>query len=175
MVLVGDYANGKIYELDKSNYTDDGVNVRRLRRAPHLVSDFQRQYFEELQIQFQPGVGFTGLSQTNNTFLSSPYIIAPNATLTIQANQTIILGIQSAINSQTSTTLPQAMLRWSDDGGSTWSKEHWVTIGQTGKYQNRAIWRRLGTARDRVFEVVVSDPVKAVIISANLKASGGEN
>jgi hypothetical protein len=44
-----------------------------------------------------------------------------------------------------------------------------------GKYQNRAIWRRLGTARDRVFEVVVSDPVKAVIVSANLKASGGEN
>jgi hypothetical protein len=67
------------------------------------------------------------------------------------------------------------MLRWSDDGGSTWSKEHWVTIGQTGKYQNRAIWRRLGTARDRVFEVVVTDPVKAVIVSANLKASGGEN
>jgi hypothetical protein len=175
MVLVGDYANGKIYELDKNTYTDDGNYTRRVRRAPHLVADFQRQYFEELQIQFQPGVGFTGLSQTNNLFISSPYIIAPNATLTILANQTITLGIQSAINPTTPTTLPQAMLRWSDDGGSTWSKEHWVTIGQTGKYQNRAIWRRLGTARDRVFEVVVTDPVKAVIISANLKASGGEN
>jgi hypothetical protein len=175
MVLVGDYANGKIYELDKNTYTDDGNYTRRVRRAPHLVADFQRQYFEELQIQFQPGVGFTGLSQTNNLFISSPYIIAPNATLTILANQTITLGIQSAINPTTPTTLPQAMLRWSDDGGSTWSKEHWVTIGQTGKYQNRAIWRRLGTARDRVFEVVVTDPVNAVIISANLKASGGEN
>jgi hypothetical protein len=67
------------------------------------------------------------------------------------------------------------MLRWSDDGGSTWSNEHWTTIGALGKYKNRAIWRRLGTARDRVFEVVVTDPVKAVIVSANLKASGGEN
>jgi hypothetical protein len=67
------------------------------------------------------------------------------------------------------------MLRWSDDGGSTWSKEHWTTIGALGKYQNRAIWRRLGQARDRVFEVVVTDPVKAVIVSANLKATGGEN
>jgi hypothetical protein len=175
MVLVGDYANGKIYELDKFNYTDDGVNVRRLRRAPHLVSDFQRQYFEELQIQFQPGVGTTGLSQNQNIFLQAPYFIAPTANLVIPATQTVVLGIQNAINSSTTTTNPQAMLRWSDDGGSTWSNEHWTTIGALGKYQNRAIWRRLGTARDRVFEVVVTDPVKAVIVSANLKASGGEN
>jgi len=33
----------------------------------------------------------------------------------------------------------------------------------------------MGTARDRVYEVVVTDPVNAVIISANLKASEGEN
>jgi hypothetical protein len=44
-----------------------------------------------------------------------------------------------------------------------------------GKYKNRAIWRRLGFARDRIYEVVVTDPVKAVIISANLKASVGES
>jgi len=175
MVLVGDYANGKIYELDNTNYTDDGNTIRRIRRAPHIVTDFQRQYFEEFQIQFQPGVGYTGLSQNPNIFIQAPYFIAPTATLTIPFNQNILLGTQNAINSGTPTSFPQAMLRWSDDGGSTWSKEHWVTIGQTGKYQNRAIWRRLGQARDRVFEVSITDPVNAVIVSANLKASGGEN
>ena len=135
LVLVGDYANGKIYHLDKNIYTDDGQLVRRLRRAPHLVSDFQRQYFAELQIQFQPGVGLD-VGQGQN---------------------------------------PQAMLRWSNDGGSTYSNEHWTSIGLVGKYQNRAIWRRLGMARDRIFEVVVTDPVKCVIVSANLKAEAGEN
>jgi len=175
MVLVGDYANGKIYELDKLNYTDDGQNIRRLRRAPHLVADFQRQFFDELQIQFQPGVGQSGLSQNVYTYLQSPYYISPLGILIIPDGQTFVLGNQNTINSSTPTNYPQAMLRWSDDGGSTWSKEHWVTIGQVGKYQNRAIWRRLGTARDRVFEVVVTDPVNAVIVSANLKASGGEN
>jgi hypothetical protein len=30
-------------------------------------------------------------------------------------------------------------------------------------------------ARDRVYEVVITDPVKAVIVSANLKASAGDN
>ena len=176
MVLVGDYENGQIYELDPENYTDNGQKIRRLRRAPHMVTDFQRQYFDELQIQFQPGVGTTGLSQTAATgFIASPYIIYPNATFTVPANATIILGTQSAISEQTTTTNPQAMLRWSNDGGSTWSNEHWVSVGQQGKYKNRAIWRRLGQARDRVFEVVVTDPVKMVIVSANLKASGAEN
>jgi hypothetical protein len=176
MVLVGDYQNGSIYELDKQNYTDNGQNIRRLRRAPHLVSDLQRQYFDELQIQFQPGVGTTGLSvNLLGVFLGISYIIYPDATLTVGPADTLYLGIDNQVNSITPTTYPQAMLRWSNDGGSTWSREYWVTIGQQGKYKNRAIWRRLGMARDRVFEVSISDPVNAVIVSANLKATQGEN
>ena len=175
-VLVGDYANGQIYQLDKSNYTDNGQNIRRLRRAPHIVTDLQRQYLEELQIQFQPGVGTTGLSSaTEGTFISSPYYIAPTDFLIVSPTETLILGLKNSVSLLTTTTYPQAMLRWSSDGGSTWSNEHWVTIGQAGKYKNRAIWRRLGWSRDRVFEVVVTDPVNAVIISANLKAQEGEN
>jgi hypothetical protein len=177
MVLVGDYANGSIYELDKSNYTDAGQNTRRLRRAPHLVTDLQRQYFDELQIQFQPGVGTTGLSVAldNGIYLGTTYTIAPNATFTIGATETYVIGLKTQIYPSNITTYPQAMLRWSNDGGSTWSREYWVTIGQLGKYKNRAIWRRLGMARDRVFEVSITDPVNAVIVSANLKATQGEN
>jgi len=175
MVLVGDWQNGQIYQLDPNNYTDSGQNIRRLRRAPHLVTDLQRQYFEELQIQFQPGVG-TGLSNQGATgYVQDPFIIAPSQTYIVPAGATIILGIQAQLNTQTTLQNPQAMLRWSNDGGSTWSNEHWVSIGQQGKYKNRAIWRRLGQARDKIFEVVVTDPVKAVIVSANLKASEGEN
>jgi len=176
LVIVGDYANGKLYELDKLNYTDDGQNVRRLRRAPHLVTEFQRQYFDELQIQFQPGVGTTGLSAALQQInLQSPYIITDTGTYTIGALDTVYLGEFNTINVNTPTTYPQAMLRWSSDGGSTWSNEHWTGVGQTGRYKNRAIWRRLGTARDRIFEVVVTDPVNFVIISANLKVQGAEN
>ena len=175
LVLVGDYQNGKIYEVDKKNYTDDGQTIRRLRRAPHLITDMQRQYFDELQIQFQPGVGTTGLSvNIGITPLPSTYIIYPNAIFSIGPTETFVLGAP-AISIPSTTTNPQAMLRWSNDGGSTWSREHWVSIGQLGKYKNRAIWRRLGTARDRVYEVSVSDPVNMVIVSANLKSSAGEN
>ena len=176
LVMVGDYENGKIYSLDKQNYTDNGQNIRRLRRAPHLVSDFQRQYFDELQIQFQPGVGTTGLSTSNgDIYVGLNYVIYPDATFLIGPLQSFVIGQQVSVTTNITTTLPQAMLRWSNDGGSTWSREYWVSIGQLGKYRNRAIWRRLGTARDRIFEVSITDPVNAVIISANLKESGGEN
>jgi hypothetical protein len=135
MYIVGDYENGKLYSIENAVYTDDGATIRRLRRAKHLTTDLQRQYFEEFQIQFQPGVGLNdGQGQD-----------------------------------------PQAMLRWSNDGGSTFSNEHWVTIGKIGQYLNRAIWRRLGWSRDRIFEVVITDPIKAVIVSANLKSSAGDN
>lgn len=68
---------------------------------------------------------------------------------------------------------PQAMLRWSDDGGSTYGNYHVAGIGKAGNYKNRAQWQRLGSARDRIFEVTVTDPVYRVVVSANLNASPG--
>ena len=69
---------------------------------------------------------------------------------------------------------PQVMLRWSDDGGHTYSNEHWVSIGKIGEYYRRAIWRRLGMTlklRDRVYEVSGTDPVKIAIMGAELMLS----
>ena len=69
---------------------------------------------------------------------------------------------------------PQVMLRWSDDGGHTWSNEHWVSIGKIGEFYRRAIWRRLGMTmkiRDRVYEVSGTDPVKIAIMGAELIVS----
>jgi len=177
LVVVGDYEDGHIYKLDPDTYTDDGVEVRRLRRCPHLVTDLQRQYFDELQIQFQPGVGTLGTASAISNGIQSPLIINNGTTYVVANGVTVYieLSLIPQVTSSTPLTDPQAMLRWSNDGGSTWSNEHWTTIGKIGAYKNRAIWRRLGWARDRIFEVVVTDPVKAVIISANLKASEGES
>lgn len=69
---------------------------------------------------------------------------------------------------------PQVMLRWSDDGGHTWSNEHWRSMGKTGTYGTRVIWRRLGMTlklRDRVYEVSATDPVKIAIMGAELNVS----
>jgi hypothetical protein len=66
---------------------------------------------------------------------------------------------------------PQVMLRWSDDGGHTWSNEHWTAMGAIGTYGTRTIWRRVGMTtmlRDRVYECSGTDPVKIAILGAEL-------
>jgi len=63
---------------------------------------------------------------------------------------------------------PEIMTRWSDDGGQTWGNEHWRSIGLVGQTRNRAIWRRMGDARDRVYDVRFSDPVPRDVVGASL-------
>jgi hypothetical protein len=65
---------------------------------------------------------------------------------------------------------PQAMLRWSDDGGNTWGNELWATFGKIGQYGWQVAWRNLGRSRERVYRLTVSDPVKVVIMDARLIA-----
>jgi hypothetical protein len=68
-------------------------------------------------------------------------------------------------------TDPEVMLRWSDDGGHTWSNEHWSSMGRVGEYQRRVFWRRLGMTlklRDRVYEISGTEPVKIAIMGAEL-------
>jgi hypothetical protein len=70
---------------------------------------------------------------------------------------------------------PQVMLRWSDDGGHTWSNEHWLSMGKIGESGYRTIWRRLGMTlkiRDRVYEVSGTDPVKIAVMGAELYVTG---
>tara|TARA_R110000868_G_scaffold51435_1_gene163083 strand:- start:1840 stop:3288 length:1449 start_codon:yes stop_codon:yes gene_type:complete len=69
---------------------------------------------------------------------------------------------------------PEIMLRWSDDGGHTWSNEHLSKMGKIGEYYRRVFWRRLGMTlklRDRVYEVSMTDPVKTAIVGAELLIS----
>lgn len=61
---------------------------------------------------------------------------------------------------------PQAMLKWSKDGGRTWSNEHWRSMGKIGEYGRRVIWRRLGQCFQIMFMLVITDPVKPVILGA---------
>lgn len=61
---------------------------------------------------------------------------------------------------------PQAMLRWSRDGGKTWSNSLWRSFGRIGEYSRRCIWRRVGGGERLVFEVTITDPVKRNITGA---------
>jgi hypothetical protein len=65
---------------------------------------------------------------------------------------------------------PQIMLRVSKDGGHSWGNERWRSMGKIGEYKQRAIWNRLGVARDWRFQLSISDPIKRVILTAFVDA-----
>jgi hypothetical protein len=122
-----------------------GGVIRRMRRAPHMWNDLASVAYRRLQVDLE-----VGLARGSE---SSPGVPLDKL-LTTDGNL--------------SGTDPTIMLRWSDDGGKTWSHEHWTTAGKLGHYRKRARWSRLGAARDRVFELVCSDPVPWRVISASL-------
>lgn len=48
---------------------------------------------------------------------------------------------------------PKLMLRWSNTRGSSWQGTLVNSLGAAGEYYTMPSWRRLGTARDRVWEL----------------------
>lgn len=69
---------------------------------------------------------------------------------------------------------PQMMMRWSDNGGRTWSNEKWASAGPAGQYNTRVIWRRLGRSRDRVFEISTTDATSQIWIGAYVQVDQGD-
>lgn len=69
---------------------------------------------------------------------------------------------------------PRIVLEISNDGGETWGNPIYARLGQIGRYQTRARWQRLGSSRDRVFRVTVSEPVRCTMLSAMLDIEEGQ-
>jgi hypothetical protein len=71
---------------------------------------------------------------------------------------------------------PNLVLRWSDDGGHSWSNQRILSIGPLGATAFRVKFNRLGmTGRfagtDRIFELSSSDPFALAIIDAMVEVS----
>jgi len=164
--VVGDYQNGKLYQFDLRYFRDDEQEqrwMRRWRALPTGANNLTRTIHHQLQLDCQTGVG--GL-------YDDPDLLAQQAPgLVLQQNNGGIF-IETAFPN--SVPLPQVMLRWSDDGGHTWSHERWESLGPIGATQTRVIWRRLGAtlkSRDRVYELTAADPMVTAIMGAELRLS----
>jgi len=166
-IIVGDFENGNIYRFDLDVYADGGGIqkwLRSWRALPTGQNNLKRTAHHSLQLDCETGVGLNGFVAPEIMYLmteSDNYLIT-------ESNNYLITD-QGAIATQGSD--PQVMLRWSDDGGHTWSNEHWSPIGKIGAYGHRTFWRRLGMTlklRDRVYELSGTDPNKIAIMGAEL-------
>lgn len=83
--------------------------------------------------------------------------------------QELIVDLEAGVGTANGQGIdPMAMLRTSLDGGQNWLNSDPVSIGKMGEYTRRARWRWLGVSNQAVFEITISDPVKVVLISAQL-------
>jgi hypothetical protein len=67
---------------------------------------------------------------------------------------------------------PEAMLRFSKDGGVTFGNERRQSLGAKGSRRARAMWENLGMFRSGVAEISFSDPVKLCIYGAKYEVEG---
>jgi len=177
LTIVGDYENGNLYALDLDVYVDNDAPqkwLRSWRPLPTNQNNLNRTAQHSLQLNCETGVGVSGLTNVIIPENPTEIIIAAGETLEIAPTESLIINVEG-IGGETLGADPQVMLRWSDDGGHTWSNEHWVSMGKLGQYGYRAIWRRLGMTtklRDRIYEVSGTDPVKISIVGAELHLSG---
>tara|TARA_R110002126_G_scaffold70805_1_gene177943 strand:+ start:1639 stop:3282 length:1644 start_codon:yes stop_codon:yes gene_type:complete len=200
-IIVGDFENGNIYTFDLDVYADNGGIqkwLRSWRALPTGQNNLKRTAHHSLQLDCETGVGlnlYPGYDSENidteaGLNLVAEYLQRYLATqtgdiLTTEAGDNFeplgqfnlpdldTNGYELITNSYPAAPgyNPEVMLRWSDDGGHTWSNEHWSPVGKIGVYGHRTFWRRLGMTlklRDRVYELSGTDPVKIAIMGAEL-------
>jgi hypothetical protein len=120
--LVGDYDNGKLYELDADTFDEDGVALVREAHSAPVGNRAGRHSINKLFVDMAPGVGLAD------------------------------------------GTDPHVGMSQSRNGGRTFGAELTRSIGKVGEYDARAVFARLGQARNRVIKLRFSDPVKAIVL-----------
>lgn len=124
--LVGDYQNGRVYNMSPDVYTDNGTAIPRIRTFPHVVEDGKRLRYDRFVADMEVG-------QEPETVTSDP---------------------------------PQVFLRWSDTRGASYGNAIAQSMGSAGQFYTQPQWRRLGIARDRVFEMSWSAPAPTALNGA---------
>lgn len=250
--LVGDPFSGNIYSMSVANTTDNGVQIRRVRRAPYIAKEHEWVFHSKLEVLAEMGLpsqitapstnpGSINLADSSGQLwtvtisdagaiatvhsaagqVASPTIIlADNVNqstfwqlrisltgvvsgLNVGAQSSLLpipaiyamgtvptlpntmpqdtglsvsaTGVVTAIQPQPHLREPLLFLRWSDDGGHTWSNFYEQGLGLTGNFTKRAIWRRLGRSRNRIYEVSFSDPVSLRIVDGYVNDPDGKD
>lgn len=65
---------------------------------------------------------------------------------------------------------PQVQLRYSRDGGKTWSDALYADMGKIGKYSTKCVWHIGAVGQNFVFEWQMNDPVDTVVLGATALA-----
>lgn len=162
---------------ERQSITADGTSLGRWRADnhtfaynSHYVGDYLdgRIYKLDFNSFTEDGKVLTRLRRAPHLSGNMKRVIHQKAQLDAR------VGVGTNGNTDTGEN-PTVMLRWSDDGGLSWSSEMFAPLGRIGQTYARVLWRRLGHSRNRVYEVKVTDPVDVALIGFDIDAVGADS
>ena len=144
-------ANGGFYIADRAM-------CHTLNFGKHLVGDWASGTVYELSSKYFDDFGniIRGLRRTPTVSKENDWVYFKRIEFVMETG----LGPQPPLlDGLGNPRPPQLMLRWSNDGGKTWSNTYILSVGFAGEYDLRVIKRMLGRARKRLWEVSWTDPI----------------
>lgn len=142
-VIVGSITGAYLMKLDKSVYTE----------WDHRF-DVSEDNLKPILVEYVSPVYWSGKS----------YMIHNSFELDIDTGHAPLSG---------SGSNPKLMMRFSDDGGYTYSKERVKPIGKRGKYASRVRFKLLGGSTERIYKISFSDNAPLTILGAIVDAEKG--
>lgn len=159
-----------LYDLSTDSFSELKSNKITRHRADlyvnflnkHYVTDYENGRIYELTDDVFTDNGMPILRQLRSRhFFSKDHteLIVDRLQLVMETG----VGLASGQGSD-----PQCMLRISKDGGHSWGNELTAPIGAVGDYIARVLFEDMGSARDWVFELGISDPIPVHMTGINV-------
>lgn len=163
--IVGDYVSGNLYQLDLETDTDNGDPIERERAWAVIQNDGKWLRHDRLQLFAEMGVGLDGKRVPGQVLVQDE-----SGQVVLDESGAPLLDL-SDVSIADPGGDPTWLLDWSDDGCRTWSNARKLPLGRVGAFRNRALARRLGLSRNRVYRLRTSEPVKHSIYGVDLDAT----
>lgn len=141
-----DWNSGDLYQIDETNFTDNGTAIPCICSVPHLLDNesYNRITVWKLIADMETG---TGTGTVNQQTTVSPWS----------------LGFSSGFGPRTVVGPPTISARVSRTRGNSWGNRRTRPMGAAGQYNTTPMWPRWGTMRDGVFELSWATPQQTAL------------
>lgn len=130
----------------------------------HLMSDSTSGYVFEMNDDFTSDVNGNVIRRVRR----APAINNENKLISYGKFELYLQSGNGIAGTTAQGVSPQVAMSYSNNGGRTYGSERLCGSGKLGEYGKRVFWEMNGQARDRSFQVVMTDPVNWVLINAFL-------
>lgn len=162
-VATGQWGQRGFLEAD-GTFSRHRMNCHSFNRGRSLVGDWQTG----LVYQLDPNA-YTDNGTTIEYVRGFPHILGADGNRVMFRQFIADMEVGNGLPDDSAG--PEIRLRWSDDRGRSWG--NWIqgSLGKVGEYLTSIQFQRLGYARDRVFELSWSAPVKTALNGAFVDVS----